>query len=121
LRDRLEHGVLARVSGVSLHGHRELRVPNISNMSFLSIEGEPLLLVLDMGGISVSSGAACSAGSTEPSHVLRAMGIDRNSALGALRFSLGRQNTEAEVDEVIGAISEAVDRLRGLPPFAKNR
>jgi cysteine desulfurase len=121
LRDRLEQGVLARVSGVSFHGHRELRVPNISNMSFLSIEGETLLLVLDMGGISVSSGAACSAGSTEPSHVLRAMGIDRNSALGALRFSLGRQNTEAEVDEVIGAISAAVDRLRGLPPFVKNR
>lgn len=112
LRDRLERGVLARVSGVSLNGHRDMRVPNLSNMSFLSIDGESLLLVLDMSGISVSTGSACNAGSTEPSHVLRAIGLDRDLAQGSLRFSLGRQNTEAEVDEVVGVLSEAVERLR---------
>ena len=116
LRDRLESGVLARVSDVSLNGRRELRVPNISNMSFGSIQGESLLLVLDMSGISVSTGSACNAGSTEPSHVLRAMGLDPNLAQGSLRFSLGRQNTEAEVDEVVAVLSEAVDRLRENEP-----
>ncbi len=112
LRDRLEHGIRARVSDVSFNGHRELRVPNIANISFVSVEGESLLLALDMRGISVSTGSACNAGSTEPSHVLRAMGLDRTVAQGSLRFSLGRQNTEAEVDAVIEAISEVVTQLR---------
>jgi cysteine desulfurase len=119
LRDRLERGVLARVRDVSFNGHRDLRIPSISNMSFPAITGEALLLVLDMHGISVSTGSACNAGSTEPSHVLRAMGLDRDLAQGSLRFSLGRQNTEAEVDKVVGVLSEAVDRLRKINLPAK--
>ena len=119
LRDRLEHGVLARLREVSLNGHRTLRVPNISNMSFPAVEGESLLLVLDMRGISVSTGSACNAGSTEPSHVLLAMGLERDLALGSLRFSLGRQNTQAEVDEVVEALSEAVEGLRKNQPAGR--
>lgn len=112
LRDRLEQGIREGVRDVSLNGHRELRVPNISNISFAFIEGETLLLALDMRGISVSTGSACNAGSTEPSHVLRAMGLDRGLAQGALRFSLGRQNTEAEVGVVVDALAEVVAQLR---------
>jgi cysteine desulfurase len=112
LRDRLEQSIGARVSDVSFNGHRNLRVPNIANISFVSVEGESLLLALDMRGISVSTGSACNAGSTEPSHVLRAMGLDRDLALGSLRFSLGRQNTETEVDAVVEAVSEVVTQLR---------
>lgn len=112
LRDRLEQGIRARVDEVSFNGHRELRVPNIANISFASTEGEALLLALDMRGIFVSTGSACNAGSAEPSHVLRAMGLDRSLAGGALRFSLGRQNTEAEVDAVVEALSEIITQLR---------
>jgi cysteine desulfurase len=112
LRDRLEESIRARVSDVSFNGHRELRVPNIANISFASVEGESLLLALDVKGISVSTGSACNAGSSEPSHVLRAMGLDGSLAEGSLRFSLGRQNTEAEVDAVVGAVSEVVSQLR---------
>lgn len=112
LRDLLERNALERVSGVSRNGHREKRLPHISNMSFESIEGEALLLALDMRGISVSTGSACSAGSTKPSHVLRAMGLDRSLARGGLRFSLGRQNTEAEVNAAVDALSEIVAQLR---------
>jgi cysteine desulfurase len=112
LRDRLEQSIGARVSDVSFNGQRDLRVPNIANISFVSVEGESLLLALDMRGISVSTGSACNAGSTEPSHVLRAMGLDRDLAQGSLRFSLGRQNTKAEVDAVIEAISGVVTQLR---------
>lgn len=114
LRDHLEQGISARVSDVSFNGHRELRVPNIANVSFISMEGETLLLALDMRGISVSTGSACNAGSTEPSHVLRAMGLDWSLAQGSLRFSLGRQNTEAEVDAVVQALSEVVAQLREI-------
>ncbi|MEW6666475.1 MAG: cysteine desulfurase NifS [Thermodesulfobacteriota bacterium] len=116
LRDRLEQGIRQRVTDVSFNGHRQLRVPNISNMSFAAAEGESLLLALDMRGISVSTGSACNAGSTEPSHVLRAMGLDRRLASGSLRFSLGRQNTEDEVDAVIEALSEVVTQMRETAP-----
>lgn len=121
LRDRLEQGVLAKVSDVSFNGQKALRVPNIANMSFAAIDGESLLLVLDMYGISVSTGSACNAGATEPSHVLLAMGLERDLAQGSLRFSLGRQNTEDEVDDAVRVLSEAVGRLResqSAPPQA---
>ncbi|PKN65143.1 MAG: cysteine desulfurase NifS [Deltaproteobacteria bacterium HGW-Deltaproteobacteria-15] len=114
LRDLLERGVQERVSGVSFNGHGEKRVPQISNMSFASVDGEALLLALDMRGISVSTGSACNAGSTEPSHVLRAMGLDPGIARGGLRFSLGRQNTDVEVNAVIEALAEIVPQLRTL-------
>lgn len=119
LRDRLEQEVRARVRDVSFNGHRKLRIPSIANMSFASMEGETLLLALDMRGISVSTGSACNAGSTEPSHVLRAMGLDWSLAQGSLRFSLGRHNTEAEVDEVVHALSEVVAQLREIAPASQ--
>jgi cysteine desulfurase len=112
LREHLEASIRARVSDVSFNGHRERRLPNIANMSFVGVDGEALLLGLDMRGISVSTGSACNAGSTEPSHVLLAMGLERNLAQGSLRFSLGRQNTETEVDSVVEAVSEVVTQLR---------
>jgi cysteine desulfurase len=116
LRDRLEQGIRERVRDVSFNGHRVLRVPNIANISFAFIDGETLLLALDMKGISVSTGSACNAGSTEPSHVLRAMGLDRGLAQGALRFSLGRQNRETEVGAVADAVAEIVAQLREIAP-----
>jgi cysteine desulfurase len=119
LRDRLERGVLSRIDDVSMNGHRDLRVCNIANMSFGDLEAETLLLVLDMHGISVSTGSACNAGSTEPSHVLLAMGLDPDRAQGSLRFSLGRQNTEAEADEAVRVLSEAVDRMRENKPASQ--
>ncbi len=91
-------------------------MPHISNISFPSVEGETLLLALDMRGISVSTGAACNAGSIEPSHVLRAMGLDWSSAQGSLRFSLGLQNTEVEVDRVLNALAEIMAQLQPLSP-----
>jgi cysteine desulfurase len=117
LRDRLEAGIRQRVPEVSPNGHPEKRVPNISNLSFAGVEGESLLLALDMKGIAVSTGSACNAGATEPSHVLRAMGLDWTLAQGSLRFSLGRTNTESEVDYAIEAVAEVVERLRQVSPL----
>jgi cysteine desulfurase len=116
LRNRLEQCVRTRLRGVLFNGHRELRVPNISNISFTSVEGETLLLALDMRGISVSTGSACNAGSIEPSHVLRAMGLDWSTAQGSLRFSLGLQNTEVEVNTVLNALAEIMAQLQPLSP-----
>ena len=116
LRDQLEQGIHEGVRDVSLNGHRALRVPNIANISFAFIDGETLLLALDMRGIAVSTGSACNAGSTEPSHVLRAMRLDRDLAQGALRFSLGRQNTETEVAVVVDTAAEIVAQLREIAP-----
>jgi cysteine desulfurase len=112
LRDRLEQGIKDRVSSVVFNGHRELRIPGISNMSFNGFDGETLLLALDTFGISISTGSACNAGSTEPSHVLMAMGFERRLAQGSLRFSLGRQNTGEEVDIVVNTLSQIVEQLR---------
>jgi cysteine desulfurase len=117
LRDRLEVGIRERVADVYPNGHPEQRVPNIANLSFAGVEGESLLLALDMKGIAVSTGSACNAGATEPSHVLRAMGLDWTLAQGSLRFSLGRTNTESEVDYAIQAVTEVVERLRQVSPL----
>jgi cysteine desulfurase len=117
LRDRLEDGISGRVAEVFPNGHPTRRVPNISNLSFAGVEGESLLLALDMKGIAVSTGSACNAGATEPSHVLRAMGLDWTLAQGSLRFSLGRTNTESEVDYAIDAVTEVVERLRQVSPL----
>ncbi len=117
LRDRLESGIRARVDGVTVNGHPVHRVPNITNRSFAGVEGEALLLALDVKGIAVSTGSACNAGSTEPSHVLRAMGVDWQLAQGSLRFSLGRNNSAEEVEYVIEAVGEVVARLREVSPL----
>ena len=116
LRDRLEDGILARIPDVQVNGHPTLRLPNILNVSFAFVEGESLLLALDTRGIAVSTGSACTAGSTDPSHVLLAMGLDRDMASGSLRFSFGRENDEEDVGYVLDNLVDVVQRLRELSP-----
>jgi len=114
LRDRLEEGILARVPGTVVNGAREPRVPNTTNISFERVEAESLLIALDLEGIAVSTGAACSSGTLEPSHVLRAMGLPTHRAQNSIRFSLGAGNTEEEVDYLLEKLPNAVDKLRSL-------
>lgn len=114
LRDRFEDGVLERVSDVVLNGTRENRLPNISNLSFRRVEGEGLLINLDMQGIAVSTGSACSSGSLEPSPVIRALREDDELARGAMRFSFGLDNTEADVEYILEVLPNAVENLRNL-------
>jgi cysteine desulfurase len=112
LRDRLEAGIAERVADVSFNGDRERRVPHITNVSFHDVAGEGLLISLDLKGVCVATGAACSSGSLEPSHVLVALGIDRELIHGSLRFSLSEMNTEEEVDAVLDILPEVIGRLR---------
>jgi cysteine desulfurase len=114
LRDRLEGDILARVSGTAVNGSREFRVPNTTNISFDRVEAESLLIALDLEGVAVSTGSACSSGTLEPSHVLRAMGFSAHRAQNSLRFSLGLFSTEEEVDRVLAALPGLVDKLRRL-------
>ena len=114
LRDRLEGGVLAAVPGTAVNGARDRRVPNTTNISFDRVEAESLLIALDLEGIAVSTGSACSSGTLEPSHVLRAMGLPTHRTQNSLRFSLGMCSTEAEVDRVIEVLPRLVEKLRGL-------
>jgi cysteine desulfurase len=114
LRDRLIAGVLREVPDTDLTGHPECRLPNNASFRFRGIEGEPLLLNLDMRGICGSSGSACATGTIEPSHVLLAMGYRRAEAHGALRLTLGRENTVEEVERVIAALPPLVQSLRQL-------
>ncbi|MHC4691275.1 MAG: cysteine desulfurase NifS [Planctomycetota bacterium] len=117
LRDKLENTLLKMCPGSRLNGDRENRLPNTSNLSFEYVEGEAILLMLDKFGICASSGSACTSGSLEPSHVLRAMGVPFTSAHGSIRFSLSRYNTEAEVDYVIEKMPPIINKLRELSPF----
>src|SRR5205085_7322071 len=117
LRDRFEAGVVERVEDVVFNGNRENRLPHLSNISFRFIEGEGLLINLDMQGIAVSTGSACSSGSLEPSPVIRALGRDDELARGSIRFSFGKDNTDEEVDYVLEALSRAVENLRRLSPL----
>jgi len=114
LRDRLEAGVLRTVSGTAVNGSIEARVPNTTNISFDRIEAESLLIALDLEGIAVSTGSACSSGTLEPSHVLKAMGFNAHRTQNSIRFSLGAANTEAEIDHVIGVLPGIVEKLRSL-------
>jgi cysteine desulfurase len=114
LRDRLEAGILARVPGTAVNGARDGRVPNTTNISFDRVEAESLLIALDLEGIAVSTGSACSSGTLEPSHVLRAMGLPTHRTQNSLRFSLGMFSTEEEVDRVIEVLPRLVEKLRGL-------
>jgi cysteine desulfurase len=114
LRDRLESEILARVPGTAVNGEREPRVPNTTNISFDRVEAESLLIALDLEGIAVSTGAACSSGTLEPSHVLRAMGLPAHRTQNSIRFSLGAENTDAEVDYLLGKLPGAVEKLRSL-------
>jgi cysteine desulfurase len=116
LRDRLEAGVLARVPDAGVNGAAAPRTPNTSNMYFDGIASDAMLIALDLMGFAVSAGAACSSGASEPSHVLTAIGLDPRRARSCMRFSLGRLNTEEQVDALIGAIAETAARLRKLAP-----
>ncbi|MPY91298.1 MAG: aminotransferase class V-fold PLP-dependent enzyme [Luteitalea sp.] len=114
LRDRLEVGVERGVSGVAVSGAAAARVPNTSNISFEGIEAESLLIALDLEGVAVSTGSACSSGTLEPSHVLQAMGYGATRARSSLRFSLGHGNTTSEVDRVVELLPRLVERLRAV-------
>jgi cysteine desulfurase len=114
LRDRLERGILDAVPGTAVNGAREPRVPNTSNISFDRVEAESLLIALDLEGVAVSTGSACSSGTLEPSHVLKAMGLPTHRTQNSIRFSLGTFSTDAEVDFVVGILPRLVEKLRGL-------
>ena len=121
LRDRIVAEVLERVPGSRLNGHPTRRLPNNANFSFPGVEGEPILLGLDMAGIAASSGSACSSGSLEPSHVLLALGQSAEVARGSLRLTLGKDNTEEQVEYLIGVLVDLVERLRQLPSLTTAR
>ncbi len=119
LRDRLEKGLLERIPCIKVNGDLAARLPNTSSISFEYIEGEAILLLMDQFGICASSGSACTTGSLEPSHVLRAMGIPYTSAHGTIRFSFSRYNTLDEVDFIIEKLPAIIARLRGMSPYWK--
>jgi cysteine desulfurase len=119
LRDRLEKGLLEKIPNARVNGADAPRTPNTANFSFSFIEGESLVIALDLKGIACSTGAACSSGAIEPSHVLTAIGLSAGDARGSMRFSLGRLNTDEDVDYALQAIPEAVAQLRKLSPQYK--
>ena len=114
LRDRLEAGILSAIPGTERNGAASPRVPNTTNISVERVEAESLLIGLDLAGIAVSSGSACSSGTLEPSHVLKAMGYPHARTLGSIRFSLGAANTDADVDRVLEVLPPIVEKLRSL-------
>jgi cysteine desulfurase len=116
MRDRLEQGILAHVDEAGVNGDGARRVPNTSNIHFDHIEGESLVIALDLKGLAVSTGAACSSGAIEPSHVLIAMGLRPDQARASIRFSLGKQTTEADIDFALALVPETVARLRAISP-----
>jgi cysteine desulfurase len=117
MRDELENAILSKVDSAGVNGAGAPRVPNTANIYFDYIEGEALVIALDLKGLSVSTGAACSSGAIEPSHVLTAMGLRPDRARASIRFSLGKQNTSEDVEFAIGLVPAAVDRLRELSPL----
>jgi len=119
LRDRLEEGLLARVPGARVNGCNAPRTPNTANVTFPGIEGEALVIALDLKGLACSTGAACSSGAVEPSHVLTALGMPAAEARATLRFSLGRHTTAEEIDFALSVVPAAVEKLRELSPTYK--
>ncbi len=117
LRDRLQEGILAEIEATGVNGDAAPRVPNTTNLYFDCIEGEALVIALDLKGLAVSTGAACSSGAIEPSHVLIAMGLPPARARASLRFSVGKQNRPEEVEFALGLVSPTVARLRELSPL----
>ncbi|HTW60068.1 MAG TPA: cysteine desulfurase family protein [Terriglobales bacterium] len=116
LRDRLEQGILAQVEEAVVNGGDAARVPNTTSIRFDHIEGESLVIAFDLKGLAVSTGAACSSGAIEPSHVLIAMGLRNDQARSSIRFSLGKQTTDADIDFALALVPETVARLRELSP-----
>src|SRR5437764_7547972 len=121
LRDRLEDEILRRVPGTAVNGARDSRVPNTTNISFDRVEAESLLIALDLEGMAVSTGSACSSGTLEPSHVLRAMGLPVHRTQNSLRFSLGMFSNDEEVDRVLEVLPGLVEKLRGLSTRVASR
>ena len=119
LRDRLEQSILAQMDAVTVNGDGAPRTPNTTNLRFDHIEGEALVIAFDLKGLAVSTGAACSSGAIEPSHVLTAMGLNRDQAHASIRFSLGRQTTKEDIDVTMALVPETVARLRELSPTYK--
>jgi cysteine desulfurase len=119
LRDKLENGLLSAVANCRVNGDRSNRLPNTTNISFEFVEGEAILLMMDEFGICASSGSACTSGSLQPSHVLRAMGVPFTMAHGSIRFSLSIYNMEEEIDFVLGKVPAIIERLRGMSPYWK--
>lgn len=117
MRDRLQEGILASVTHAFVTGDVENRLPNTLNIAFEYIEGEAILLLLNKAGVAASSGSACTSGSLEPSHVMRAMGIPYTAAHGSIRFSLSRYNTMEEIERVIAAVPPIVEQLRKMSPY----
>jgi cysteine desulfurase len=114
LRDRLIEGVTARIPDAVLTGHRTRRLPNNASFCFPGTQGESLIVALDLEGISVSSGSACTSGDTEPSHVLLAIGLERDVAQGSLRITVGRETTDADIDHLLEVLPHVVERLRSV-------
>ncbi len=122
LRDKLHRGLVERIDHIRLNGHPEKRLPTTLNVSFEYIEGESILLNLDMKGVAASSGSACTSGSLEPSHVLTSMGLPPETAHGSVRFSFGKSNTDEDVDYVLEILPPIVERLRSMSPlYAKGQ
>jgi cysteine desulfurase len=118
LRDRLQEGLMGSLDRVYLNGHPEKRLPHVLNVSFENAEGEAILMYLDAAGICASTGSACTSGDLEPSHVLTSMGVPPEIAHGSIRFSLGRVNTEDDVQYAIEQVPPVIERLRQMSPFA---
>jgi cysteine desulfurase len=116
MRDRLQQGILAQVEDAAVNGDDATRVPNTANIRFDHIDGEAMVIALDLKGVAVSTGAACSSGAIEPSHVLVAMGLRPDQARGSIRFSLGKQTVEEDIDFALALVPETVARLRELSP-----
>jgi len=119
LRDRLQQGILARAQEAGVNGEGAPRVPNTANIYFEDIEGEAMVIALDLKGLAVSTGAACSSGAIEPSHVLMAMGLPAERARSSIRFSLGKQNTAEDIDFALALVPEIAARLRELSPVRR--
>lgn len=121
LRNKLYTGICEKIDNVYLNGHLQERLSNTLNISFEFVEGESIILNLDMKGVAVSSGSACTSGSLEPSHVLKAMGIKPAIAQGSIRFSLGKDNTEEDIDYVLEILPEIIEKLRAISPLYKKK
>ena len=121
LRDRLEHGLLKACPNARVNGNPQSRLPNTTNISFEYIEGESILLLMDQHRIAASSGSACTSGSLEPSHVLRAMGLPYTALHGSVRFSLSRYNTTDEIDLILETLPPIINRLREISPYGREK
>ena len=121
LRDLFENEVESKIADIVFNGRRDQRLPHLSNISLRFIEGEGLLIHLDMNGVAVSTGSACSSGTLEPSPVIRALGRDEELARGSIRFSFGKDNMHDDVDYAVAALAQAVESLRALSPLTQER